>query len=74
MEWECLGTISSLNCRITPTATLEGEQLPNDAVAKSYGGRVVRELKERDFESDGAILHVRNEAGQTIQSIPFCVD
>ena len=49
----------------------EGEQLPSDAVARQYAGRVVRELKDRDFESAGAILHVRDEGGQTIQSIPF---
>ena len=48
----------------------EGEQLPSDAAAKTYGDRVVRELKERDFESAGAILLVRNEGGQIIQSIP----
>ena len=49
----------------------EGEQLPSDAAAKTYGDRVVRELKERDFELAGAILLVRNEGGQIIQSIPF---
>jgi hypothetical protein len=30
-----------------------------------------RELKTSDFQSDGAILHVKNEGGQTIRSIPF---
>ncbi len=49
----------------------EGERLPNDAAAKNYGARTVRELKERSFDSAGAVLHVRDEGGQTIQSIPF---
>jgi Domain of unknown function (DUF6894) len=49
----------------------EGEQLPSDAAAKNYGDRVVRELKESDFQSAGAVLHVRDEGGQTIRSIPF---
>ena len=49
----------------------DGKQLPSDTAAKDYGARVVRELKERDFGSAGAILHVRDEGGQIIQSIPF---
>ena len=49
----------------------EGAQLPSDAAAKDYGVRAVRELKERGFEAAGAVLHVRDEDGQTIQSIPF---
>jgi Domain of unknown function (DUF6894) len=49
----------------------EGEQLPNDAAAKNYGARVVRELRQSDFHSVDAILHVRDEGGQIIRSIPF---
>ena len=49
----------------------EGKQLPNDSAAKGYAERVVRELKECDFESAGATLHVRGEGGRIIQSIPF---
>jgi hypothetical protein len=49
----------------------EGKHLPSDQDAKDYGARVVRELRESDFESAGAILHVRDEGGQIIQTIPF---
>ena len=49
----------------------EGERLPSDGAAKDYGRRVVRELKESDFESAGAVLRVTDESGQTIDSIPF---
>jgi Domain of unknown function (DUF6894) len=51
--------------------TSEGEQLPSDAAAKTYGDRVVRELRKSDFQWDGAILRVKDEGGQTIRSIPF---
>ena len=49
----------------------DGEPLPSDGAAKDYGRRVVRELKESDFESAGAVLRVRDESGLTIHSIPF---
>lgn len=49
----------------------EGEELPSDEAAKDYGRRVVRELKETDSELAGAVLHVRDESGRTIDSIPF---
>ncbi len=49
----------------------EGAQLPSDAAARDYGARTVRELKERGFEAAGAVLHVRDERGRIIQSIPF---
>jgi Domain of unknown function (DUF6894) len=49
----------------------EGEPLPSDTAAKTYGHRVVCELKDSDFQSAGAVLHVRDEGGQTIRSIPF---
>jgi hypothetical protein len=48
-----------------------GEQLPTDEAAKDRGHRIIRELIEGDFESAGAILHVRNKSGRTIHSIPF---
>ena len=50
---------------------LEGELLPSDAAAKDHGRRVVRELKGSDSEWACAVLHVRDETGQTIDSIPF---
>lgn len=49
----------------------DGTRLPNDAAAKDYARRVVRELKETGFGSADALLHIRDEGGQTIQSIPF---
>ena len=49
----------------------DGEQFTSDRAAKDFGHLVVRELKEADFESAGAILQVRDESGQTIYSIPF---
>ena len=49
----------------------EGDQLPSDRAAKDYGHRAVCELKESGFELAGAVLHVRNERGQTIHSSPF---
>jgi hypothetical protein len=49
----------------------EGELLPSDEAAKDYGHRVICELKESEFESAGAIMHVRDESGQTVCSIPF---
>ena len=49
----------------------EGERLPSDAAAKDYGHRVVRELKESDFETASTVLHIRDENGHTIHSIPF---
>lgn len=49
----------------------EGEELPSDQAAKDYGRRVVRELKGSDSEWAFAVLHVRDETGQTIDSIPF---
>jgi hypothetical protein len=49
----------------------EGELLPSDGAAKDYGRRVVRELKENDFELAGAVLRVRDESNQTIDSILF---
>ena len=49
----------------------EGEQLSSDAAAKDYGHRVIRELKESGFETAGTVLHIRDENGQTIDSIPF---
>lgn len=49
----------------------EGEDLPSDQAAKDYSRRVIRELKESDFEWASAVLHVRDESGRTIDSIPF---
>jgi hypothetical protein len=49
----------------------DGTQLPNTAAANDFGARVIRELKESGFESTGAVLHVRDEGGHTIGSIPF---
>ena len=49
----------------------EGVQLPSEDAAIDYGRRVVRELKEGEFESAGAVLHIRDENGQIIHSIPF---
>jgi len=49
----------------------EGVQLPSDGPAIAYGRRIVRELKEGNFESAGAVLRVRDEGGQIIHSIPF---
>ena len=49
----------------------DGERLPNDAAAKDYGERVVRELKESNFACDRATLHVKDERGRTVRSIPF---
>ena len=49
----------------------EGELLPSDQAAKDYARRVVRELKQGEFESAGAVLHVRNESGAIVCSIPF---
>jgi Domain of unknown function (DUF6894) len=48
-----------------------GEQFPSDAAAKTYGDRVVRELRQSDFQSADAILHVRDEGGRIIRSIPL---
>jgi hypothetical protein len=39
--------------------------------AKEHGHRVVRELKEGGYHPLGAILHVLDETGETIHSIPF---
>jgi hypothetical protein len=49
----------------------EGEHLSSDGAAEDHGRRIIRELKETKFETAGAVLHVRNESGQTIHSIPF---
>lgn len=51
----------------------DGEQLPSDGAAKDYGYQIVRELKEGEFESAGAVLRVQDENGQTIHCIPFWV-
>ena len=49
----------------------EGEELPSDQAAKDYGRRVIRELKESDFRWATGVLHIKDESGQTIDSIPF---
>jgi hypothetical protein len=45
--------------------------LPGPLAAKEYGHRVVRELKEGGYHPPGATLHVLDETGKTIHSIPF---
>jgi hypothetical protein len=48
----------------------DGELFPSDEAAKDYGYLIVRELKEGEFEA-GAIMHIKDEDGQTIHSVPF---
>ena len=48
-----------------------GTILPGSLAAKEYGHRVVRELKAGGYDPPGATLHVLDETGETIHSIPF---
>jgi hypothetical protein len=48
-----------------------GTILPGHGAAKEYGNRIIRELKEGGYHPLGAILHVQDETGETIHSIPF---
>jgi len=49
----------------------EGQHFPSHDAARDHGHRIVRELKEGGYHAPGAVLHVRDETGQTIHSIPF---
>ena len=49
----------------------DGEALPGVKAAKDRAHQIVRELKEGEFDSAGAVLRVRDESGQTIHCIPF---
>jgi len=48
-----------------------GTVLPGHDDAREYGHRIVRELKEGGYAPVGAALHVLDEAGETIHSVPF---
>jgi hypothetical protein len=49
-----------------------GTVLPDDAAARNYAERVIRELKESGgYDDPGLSMIVRNEAGKQIFVIPF---
>jgi len=48
-----------------------GLRLLSHEAARDYGQRVVRELADGGYHPSGAVLHVQDETGQTIHSIPF---
>jgi hypothetical protein len=48
-----------------------GTVLPGRGAAKEHGHRIVRELKEGGYDPPGATLHVLDETGEPIHSIPF---
>jgi hypothetical protein len=49
----------------------DGVRFPSDGAAKDYGHQIVRELIEGEFEWAGAVLHIRDESGQTVHFIPL---
>jgi hypothetical protein len=49
----------------------EGEHFLSQEAAREYGHQIIRELEEGGFESAGAVLHITDESGHTIHSIPF---
>jgi hypothetical protein len=48
-----------------------GTFLSGHEAAREHGHRIVRELKEGGYDPPGTILHVLDEHGQTIHSVPF---
>jgi hypothetical protein len=49
----------------------DGMILAGPNTAREHGYRVVRELKDGGYRPAGATLHVLDETGETIHSIPF---
>jgi len=49
----------------------DGQNFPDSNAAIEHGHRIVRELREGGDYSPGAVLHVRDEAGQPIHSMPI---
>lgn len=48
----------------------DGEPFVNERAARDHGRRIIRELREGGFDLS-AVLHVTNEKGVTIHSMPF---
>jgi hypothetical protein len=48
----------------------DGAPFPSEGAATDFGRQLVCELKEGGFEA-GAVLHITDESGQTVHSIPF---
>lgn len=65
-DWGCLDFIIEMPDHIYDDQ--EGQQLPSDADAENYGGRVVRELKEDDLYR----LTPFCTSGTARQNHPFC--
>lgn len=50
----------------------QGTVLPDEAAARNYAGRVIRELKEGGgYDDPASTMIVKNEARETVFSIPF---
>jgi hypothetical protein len=49
----------------------EGTILPGRGAARKHGHRIVRELKEGGYHPPGATLHVLDDAGWKVHSIPY---
>lgn len=49
----------------------DGTHFSSDGAAKDYGHQIVHELIKGEFESAGAVMHVTDESGRIIHSIPF---
>jgi hypothetical protein len=48
-----------------------GTYFPGPIAAQDHGHRIVRELKAGGYDPAGATLHVLDERGQKIHSVPF---
>lgn len=49
----------------------DGMMLADPHTAREHARRVVDELKEDGYHPPGAILHVLDESGETVDTIPF---
>jgi hypothetical protein len=50
----------------------DSEPFISEAAAKDHGRRIIRELREDGFDPS-SVLHVTNENGVTVHSIPFWI-